>query len=70
MLSETRETVTLTVEDNGKGIKREHFENIFQTFFSYDEARHQTGTGIGLTLTKAWWKCITDHLKLKARKMN
>jgi len=52
MLSETRETVTLTVEDNGKGIKREHFENIFQTS-SATTKRAIKRTGIGLTLTKS-----------------
>ncbi|HEX6893428.1 MAG TPA: ATP-binding protein, partial [Chryseolinea sp.] len=45
--------ITIAVEDSGKGIKPEHYETIFQTFFSYDEDRHHTGTGIGLALTKS-----------------
>ncbi|MEO7989917.1 MAG: two-component regulator propeller domain-containing protein [Chryseolinea sp.] len=47
------ENIIITVEDNGKGIKREHFENIFQIFFSYEEDKHHNGTGIGLALTKS-----------------
>lgn len=52
-LKEANDHVTLTVQDNGSGIKQEHFDNLFQTFFSYDEDRHHTGTGIGLALTKS-----------------
>ena len=50
---ETKEDISIAVEDSGKGIKPEHYETIFQTFFSYDEDRHHTGTGIGLALTKS-----------------
>lgn len=50
---ESKEDISIIVEDTGKGIKPEHFETIFQTFFSYDEDRHHTGTGIGLALTKS-----------------
>ncbi len=46
-------SVSVIIEDNGRGIKSEHFESIFQTFFSYDESSHQTGTGIGLALAKS-----------------
>ena len=50
---EGKEDITIAVEDSGKGVKPEHYETIFQTFFSYDEDRHHTGTGIGLALTKS-----------------
>jgi DNA-binding response OmpR family regulator/nitrogen-specific signal transduction histidine kinase len=52
-INESKENLAIIVEDNGKGIKVEHFENIFQSFFSYDEEHHHTGTGIGLALTKS-----------------
>ncbi|HEY8937827.1 MAG TPA: response regulator, partial [Cyclobacteriaceae bacterium] len=52
-INENKESLTIIVEDNGKGIKVEHFESIFQSFFSYDEEHHHTGTGIGLALTKS-----------------
>lgn len=50
---EVAEAVLVQVEDNGNGIKQEYFEKVFQTFFSYDEDKHHTGTGIGLALTKS-----------------
>lgn len=43
----------LSVEDNGKGIRKEHLPQIFQSFFSYDSDKHQMGTGIGLALAKS-----------------
>lgn len=52
-IQEVEEEVIITVEDTGKGIKNEHFDKIFQTFFSYDDDKHHTGTGIGLALTKS-----------------
>lgn len=45
--------VQIIVEDSGRGIRQEHFDQIFQTFFSYDEDKHHTGTGIGLALSKS-----------------
>jgi signal transduction histidine kinase/ligand-binding sensor domain-containing protein/DNA-binding response OmpR family regulator len=50
---EAQDDVMITVEDTGKGIKSEHFDKVFQTFFSYDDDKHHTGTGIGLALTKS-----------------
>ena len=50
---EENDNITIAVEDSGKGVRPEHYETIFQTFFSYDEDRHHTGTGIGLALTKS-----------------
>lgn len=50
---ESKNHVSIIVEDNGKGIKSEHFDQLFQTFFSYDQDKHHTGTGIGLALTKS-----------------
>jgi signal transduction histidine kinase/DNA-binding response OmpR family regulator/ligand-binding sensor domain-containing protein len=47
------DTVQVIVEDSGRGIRQEHFDQIFQTFFSYDEDKHHTGTGIGLALSKS-----------------
>ncbi len=47
------DSVQIVVEDSGRGIRQEHFDQIFQTFFSYDEDKHHTGTGIGLALSKS-----------------
>jgi len=52
-IQEEKEAIVILVEDSGKGVKQEHFESIFQTFFSYDDGNYQPGTGIGLALTKS-----------------
>jgi signal transduction histidine kinase/ligand-binding sensor domain-containing protein/DNA-binding response OmpR family regulator len=52
-VEESMDYVSIIVEDNGRGIKHEHVDNIFQTFFSHDEGRHHASTGIGLALTKS-----------------
>jgi signal transduction histidine kinase/ligand-binding sensor domain-containing protein/DNA-binding response OmpR family regulator len=44
--------VTIAVWDNGHGIKKAHIDNIFQSFFSFDEGRGYASTGIGLALVK------------------
>lgn len=45
--------VSISIQDSGKGIRSENFERIFQSFFSYDDDRHNYGTGIGLALVKS-----------------
>lgn len=52
-VNDTGNNVEIIVEDTGRGIRQEHFEQIFQTFFSFDEDRQHTGTGIGLALSKS-----------------
>jgi signal transduction histidine kinase/ligand-binding sensor domain-containing protein/DNA-binding response OmpR family regulator len=52
-LEQTTDKVFISVFDNGTGIKREHLTTIFEPFFSYEEGKHSTGTGIGLSLSKS-----------------
>jgi signal transduction histidine kinase/ligand-binding sensor domain-containing protein/DNA-binding response OmpR family regulator len=51
-IEELEHDVTISVWDNGHGIKKAHMENIFQSFFSFDEDRSHASTGIGLALVK------------------
>lgn len=51
-VEELEHDVTVSVWDNGHGIKKAHMENIFQSFFSFDEDRSHASTGIGLALVK------------------
>ncbi len=51
-INEFDEDVAISVWDNGHGIKSAHMENIFQSFFSFDEDRCHSSTGIGLALVK------------------
>ena len=44
--------VEITVKDTGIGIEESNLEKIFNRFFQVDQESVQTGTGIGLALTK------------------
>jgi two-component system heavy metal sensor histidine kinase CusS len=41
------------VEDTGCGIAAEHLPKVFDRFYRVDPARHQPGTGLGLSLVKS-----------------
>lgn len=46
--------VKISVVDNGRGIKKEYLPNLFSRFYSfYDDAKSNSGTGIGLALSKS-----------------
>jgi len=47
-----RRMVEITVKDTGIGIAESNIEKIFNRFFQVDQNSSQTGTGIGLALTK------------------
>jgi signal transduction histidine kinase/ligand-binding sensor domain-containing protein/DNA-binding response OmpR family regulator len=51
-IEELEHEVTISVWDDGHGIKKAHMENIFQSFFSFDEDKSHASTGIGLALVK------------------
>ncbi len=42
----------VTIADNGKGIAREHLENIFQAGFQVDPNNHSKGQGLGLDIAR------------------
>lgn len=48
-----QEFVTLSVEDNGRGISREDHAKVFDKFYRGDHSRTGTGNGLGLALVKA-----------------
>ncbi|MFY0600503.1 MAG: response regulator [Cyclobacteriaceae bacterium] len=50
-LIDQEDNIQITVEDSGKGIETEHFDKIFERFYSDDKG--SIGTGIGLALTKS-----------------
>ena len=54
--SEDNESVLLTVEDDGMGIRKEDMKRIFKKFFTTKEVGK--GTGLGLSISK---KIITEH---------
>jgi len=46
-------SILLTVTDEGKGIPQEKIEKIFDRFYQVRQSSKDTGTGIGLALTKS-----------------
>ena len=50
--SADKRIIEITVKDTGIGISESNIEKIFTRFFQVDEGGSQTGTGIGLALTK------------------
>lgn len=50
--SADKRIIEITVKDSGIGISESNMEKIFTRFFQVDEGGSQTGTGIGLALTK------------------
>ncbi|BDR36358.1 sensor histidine kinase [Photobacterium damselae subsp. damselae] len=53
-LSQERDSVFITVEDDGPGIPNEHWPYLFDPFYSADPARNkaQSGFGLGLAIAK------------------
>ena len=51
-LFETEDHIALIIEDNGRGIRKDALERIFERFYSIED-HGQPSTGIGLTLTKS-----------------
>lgn len=60
--SEDKRLIEITVKDTGIGIAESNLEKIFTRFFQVGEEKTQTGTGIGLALTRELVKLHNGHL--------
>ena len=47
------EAIEVTIDDDGPGIPKDKFEDVFKPFFRLDESRNQVTGGVGLGLTIA-----------------
>ncbi len=56
-ISETPETVSISITNTGTGIAKDHLPHLFERFYQADTpgyATDQPSTGIGLALTREW----------------
>ena len=62
-----KQMLSLTVEDNGKGIPQKDLDNIFDRFFQVDDNISRTGgSGIGLALTKELVKIMGGYIAVNS----
>ena len=64
-LNEKDEKISIKIEDNGLGIKKEEIPHLFDRFFRSENVRNKDidGSGIGLSIAKV----ISDSLKYKLK---
>ncbi len=62
-----KKIIEITVKDSGIGIAESNLEKIFTRFFRVDEGGAQTGTGIGLALTKELVKLHHGKIFVKSK---
>ena len=66
--TESYDTITYTIKDNGIGIDKEHINKVFDRFFQVDQTdtRQYEGSGIGLSLTKHLAELHYGNIKLQS----
>jgi DNA-binding response OmpR family regulator len=65
--SSEKRMIEITVKDSGIGIADTNLEKIFVRFFQVDDSAKQTGTGIGLALTKELVKLHNGEIAVQSR---
>jgi signal transduction histidine kinase/DNA-binding response OmpR family regulator len=65
--TDERRMIEITVKDTGIGIEQSNIEKIFNRFFQVDQDTAQSGTGIGLALTKELVKLHNGKIFVKSK---
>lgn len=64
-----RECVSIMVEDNGRGMSKEHLDKIFDRFYQIEQNENRReGTGIGLSLTKGFIEVHKGNIEVWSEK--
>ncbi|MGL5694179.1 MAG: sensor histidine kinase, partial [Peptostreptococcaceae bacterium] len=60
--------INITIEDNGYGIRKEDYENIFEPFYRVDKSRSRKigGSGLGLYIVKTIVEQHKGHIYVKS----
>jgi signal transduction histidine kinase len=63
--------VLVEIEDNGPGVPAEDRAKIFDRFYRVDKARWREsgGAGLGLAITKWWWRRIAAKSQSKTDRL-
>jgi signal transduction histidine kinase len=64
---QTKDAITVTVADTGRGISEEHQEKIFNRFYRTDESRSEQGYGLGLSIVKQIMEVHQGAITLKSK---
>jgi len=67
-ISADKSKVNISVSDTGKGIRKEHIENIFESFRQVETSDRKIydGTGIGLTICRSLSNIIGGNLEVES----
>jgi PAS domain S-box-containing protein len=64
--SQNKRDINILVEDTGTGIAEDMQEKIFEPFTQLENHKNQTGTGLGLTITKKLVEELDGQINLKS----
>lgn len=62
-----KDSVTISVKDEGIGISKEAQKHLFQRFFRADNAMHIPGTGLGLNIVAKYTELMHGTIKLESK---
>ncbi len=65
-LSVSQSVIIISVEDEGKGIPENEYQNIFQPFYRTEDSRSIMGFGVGLPLVNRIIKLHKGHIKVNS----
>lgn len=68
-VKEGKTSVEITIQDNGKGISKEHTDKVFERFYRIDRSRSRSvgGSGLGLAITKEIIEAYNGQIKLQTK---
>ena len=71
-LSKNNNNLFLKVEDNGPGIPKKEYENVFKPFYKIDKGRAdaKSSVGLGLSITSDIIRSHGGNIKLEKSSMN